>query len=107
GSLSGQLAAHDPALAGAVIFYGQAPEAGQVSAIACPVLGLYGENDPRTNASVEPFEKAMSAAGKRLEVHMLSGAGHAFFNDTRPSFNAAAARKATARTFGFLNEMLG
>lgn len=107
GSLSGQLAVSDPALAGAVIFYGQAPETGQVPSIACPVLGLYGENDPRTNASVEPFEKAMRSAGKPLEVHMLSGAGHAFFNDTRPSFHAAAARKATARAFGFLNEVLG
>jgi carboxymethylenebutenolidase len=107
GGLSGQLAVRDHALAGAVIFYGQAPEAGQVPSIACPILGLYGENDPRTNASVAPFEQAMRAAGMPLEVHMLPGAGHAFFNDTRASFHAGAARKATARTLGFLNEVLG
>ncbi|HTB21425.1 MAG TPA: dienelactone hydrolase family protein [bacterium] len=107
GSLSGQLAARDPALAGAVIFYGQAPEPGQAASLACPVLGLYGENDPRTNASVAPFEGAMRAAGKDVEIHMLTGAGHAFLNDTRPSFHAAAAREATARTLGFLNKVLG
>lgn len=107
GGLAGQLAVRDPALAGAVIFYGQAPEPGQVAAIACPVLGLYGENDPRTNASVGPFEQAMRAAGKPLEIHVLAGAGHAFLNDTRSNFHAAAARKAMARTLGFLNEVLG
>jgi carboxymethylenebutenolidase len=107
GGLSGQLAVHDPALAGAVIFYGQAPEPGQVATIACPVLGLYGEDDPRTNAGVPPFEQAMRAAGKPLETHFLAGAGHAFLNDTRSNFHAGAARKAMARTLGFLNDVLG
>jgi carboxymethylenebutenolidase len=106
GSLSGQMAARDPELAGAVIFYGQAPEPGQARSVACPVLGLYGENDPRTNASVAPFESAMRAEGKKVEIHMLPGAGHAFLNDTRPSFHAAAAREATALTLVFLNKVL-
>ena len=54
------------------------------------------------------FEKAngatldkMMAAGKEYEPHVYSGAPHAFFNDTRPSFTVGAARDAWARLLTF------
>jgi carboxymethylenebutenolidase len=106
GSLSGQLACLDPALAGSVIFYGSAPERGKLAAIACPVLAMYGETDTRLTAGLPDFEKGMAEEGKDLEVQVFPGAGHAFLNDTRASFHAAAARQAWARLLGFLAGVL-
>jgi carboxymethylenebutenolidase len=107
GGLSAQLACLDPGLAGAVLFYGGAPERAQLAAIACPVLGFYGEADARVNAGLPAFEQGMREEGKRLEAHVLAGAGHAFLNDTRPSFHAGAARQAWARLLGFLAQVAG
>jgi carboxymethylenebutenolidase len=99
GGLSARLAAHDPALAGAIVFYGMSPPDAEAAKIRCPVLGLYGALDPRINASVPAFQ---AAAGERLEVHTYDGAYHAFFNETRPVYSVDAARDAWARALGFL-----
>ncbi len=107
GALAAGLALRDRRLAAAVVCYGQAPDPGEAASVACPILGLYGENDPRTNASVGPFEAAMKAAGKECEVRFLKGAGHAFLNDTRSSFHAGAAREAWPLALGFLVRHLG
>ncbi len=98
GGLSGLLAANDPKLAVACIYYGASPAAELAPRIACPVLGFYGAEDSRVNDGIPPFEAAMKAAGKHFEVHMYPGAGHAFSNDRRPSYNVDASRDAFART---------
>jgi carboxymethylenebutenolidase len=97
GGVSALLAAHDPELAAAVIFYGSAPPLDLVPGIQCPVLGLYGGLDTRINDQVPAFEEAMKQHGKPFERVTYEGASHAFFNDERPSFHAAAARDAFGR----------
>jgi carboxymethylenebutenolidase len=106
GRLSAQLACLDPQLAGAVIFYGNAPQPEQLASIACPVLGFYGGDDKRITDAVPAFAEAMAAAGKSFAPHIYAGVPHAFFNDTRPSYRVAAARDAFSRTLAFLNEQL-
>jgi carboxymethylenebutenolidase len=98
GALSGLLAAHDSALAVACIYYGTSPGADLVPRIACPVFGFYGADDARINGTVPAFAEAMKAAGKQFEAHTYAGAGHAFSNDRRPTFNVDASRDAFART---------
>jgi carboxymethylenebutenolidase len=98
GALSGLLAAHDPALAVACIYYGTSPAADLVPRIGCPVYGFYGADDARINGTVPAFTEAMKAAGKHFEAHTYEGAGHAFSNDRRPTFNVDASRDAFART---------
>jgi carboxymethylenebutenolidase len=98
GALSARLACADPKLSAAVIFYGMAPPADQIANIGCPVLGLYGGLDARVNGGIAEFSAAMQKHGKRFEHQVYEGAQHAFFNDTRPSYNPAAARDAFART---------
>lgn len=105
GGLSAQLACSQSGLAGAVIFYGASPAAEQVAQIACPVLGIYGAEDERVNAGVPAFASAMVAAGKTFEAIYYEGAGHAFFNDTRPSYRPAPARSAWAQTLAFLDSV--
>jgi carboxymethylenebutenolidase len=101
GGLSALLACAEPALAGAIIFYGASPSADQVQGVRCPVLGLYGGEDARINEGIPAFAEAMSSSGKAFEYHVYPGAPHAFFNDTRLSYHVDAARDAWARTLGF------
>jgi carboxymethylenebutenolidase len=63
--------------------------------LKAPVLGLYGGQDQGIPAaSVEQMRKALAAgspAAKQSEIHVYPDAGHAFFADYRPSYNAADA----------------
>jgi len=102
GAVSALLATADPELAAAVVYYGLGPPAERVAAIACPVLGLYGQNDPRIMADLPAYIARMDAAGKRFERVVYPDAGHAFMNDTRASYRVGAARDAWARTLAFL-----
>jgi len=101
GGLSALLACTEPALAGAVIYYGASPSAEQVQGVRCPVLGFYGGEDARINEGIPAFAEAMRSSGKSFEQHIYPGAPHAFFNDTRASYHVDAARDAWARTLGF------
>ncbi|MGH9177054.1 MAG: dienelactone hydrolase family protein [Acidimicrobiales bacterium] len=77
-------------------FYGPAPDNPDFSKSRAAVLGVYAEQDDRVNASRERAEAALKAAGLTHEVRTFAGAGHAFFNDTGPRYNAAAANEAWA-----------
>jgi carboxymethylenebutenolidase len=88
------LQAGDQRLAAAVPFYGPAPENPDFSKARAAVLAIYGEQDERVNASRDRAEAALKAAGLTYEIRTFAGAGHAFFNDTGPRYNAAAAQQA-------------
>ncbi len=108
GGLSLQLALHRSDLAGAVMFYGH-PETDPavLKKVACPVLGLFGQEDegiPREK--VEAMAKGLQEVGKGAEVKIYPGAGHAFFNETRPSYRPEAASDAWKRTLAFLQARL-
>ncbi len=106
GALSARLACADPGLGAAVIYYGNAPAAEQLAKIVCPVLGFYGGLDARVNAGLPDLVSAMEKHHKRFEHHVYEGAEHAFFNDTRPSYDARASRDAFARTLEFFRREL-
>jgi carboxymethylenebutenolidase len=106
GGLSALLACSDPKLAAACIYYGSAPPAEKIPQIQCPVVGFYGGEDKRVNEGIPAFAAAMKDAGKSYESHVYPGAQHAFFNDDRPSYHAAASRDAFARTLEFFRTRL-
>jgi carboxymethylenebutenolidase len=106
GGLSVRLACADPKLGAAVIFYGTAPGADDLARIACPVMGFYGGADARVNAGIPDLVAAMQKHGKRFEHHVYEGAQHAFFNETRPAYDARASRDAFARTLEFFRKEL-
>lgn len=107
GGLSGLLACREPSLGAAVIFYGSRPDADQVKNVQCPVMGFYGSLDPRISDAVPGLASDMEAVGKQFTYRIYEGAHHAFFNDTRASYNADAARDAFAKTLQLFNEQLG
>ena len=104
GGMAARLACESPLLKGAVGFYGAAPTAEQIANLHCPVLCLHGELDERLVGTIPGFQKAADEAGKSYEAVVYPDAPHAFFNDTRSSYRADAARQAFARTLAFLDE---
>ena len=101
-------ATHSPNLGASVVYYGSPPDREQMAQITAPVLGLYGGNDARINATIPATDSAMKALGKSYEYHIYDGAGHGFLRaqDQNPA-NAAAAVAAWPRTVAFLREKLG
>jgi carboxymethylenebutenolidase len=94
-------------LMGAVIFYGRTPLE-LVPQISCPLLGNFGAKDTGIPPEkVKELEDALKKAGKQADFKVYEGAGHGFFNDTRPqAYNAEAAADAWKRTLKFFRERL-
>jgi carboxymethylenebutenolidase len=104
GGFAARLACESPKMKAAVGFYGAAPSPEQIATLHCPVLCLHGELDERLVATIPGFQKAADEAGKSYEAVIYPDAPHAFFNDTRASYRADAARSAWARTLAFLDQ---
>ena len=78
GGVSFTHATHSQSLGASVVYYGTSPSAEQLSSVKAPVLGLYGGNDARVNATIPPADSAMRALGKTYVHHIYDGAGHGF-----------------------------
>jgi carboxymethylenebutenolidase len=104
GAMSARLATVDPDLRAAVVFYGQNPPLEDVPNVRAAVLGLYAAEDPGITGQVPAFAEAMKAAGRPFRYRVYPGAKHAFFNDTRPNYQAEAAKDAWEQVLGFLRE---
>ncbi len=75
--------------------------------IVCPVLGLFGEDDPNPNpADVAKLDSELSRCGKLHEFHSYAGAGHAFMNEGRPSYRAEAADDAWTKCIAWFDRYL-
>jgi carboxymethylenebutenolidase len=100
------LQAGEQRMAAAVPFYGPAPENPDFSQAKAAVYAIYGEQDERVNASRERAEAALKTAGLTYEIQTFAGAGHAFFNDTGPRYNAEAAEEAWRDMLDWFNQHL-
>ena len=72
--------------------------------IACPVLGVYGGDDARVTATVDPTTKAMTELKKFYDPHVYAGAGHGFLRQQsgRDGANLKAAQQGWAEAIQFL-----
>lgn len=109
GGYSLQLALAEPALAGAVIYYGPLPtETSTIASLKVPLLGNFGGKDqgipPET---VREFERKARAAGRSVDFKIYPEAGHRFASSSDPTtFRADDARDADARTDAFFARTL-
>jgi carboxymethylenebutenolidase len=106
GKYSMKLAVAEPRLAAAVIYYGAPPtKASDIAAIQAPILGSFGGDDQGPHPDqVKAFEAALKAAGKKADIKIYPGAGHAFANVDNPwgGYREAAAKDAWSRALSFL-----
>jgi carboxymethylenebutenolidase len=110
GSTSFNTAVHaHPKLRGAVVYYGSSPASAELSKVRAPVLGLYGENDARVNATIPAADSAMKTMGKAFQSVILAGAGHGFLRqqDGQNGANLTATRAAWPQTLEFFRKQLG
>jgi len=108
GARSFGYAAAQPALHAAVVYYGSGPELPALADVKAPVLGLYGGDDARVNATIEPVAGEMKKLGKSYATEIYDGAGHGFLRDQagREGANRRATEKAWPRTIAFLRKNL-
>ncbi|NNM06207.1 MAG: dienelactone hydrolase family protein, partial [Gemmatimonadetes bacterium] len=109
GSSSFRMATEWPELGAAAVYYGSSPATSTLSSVATPVLGLYGGNDARVNATIPDAQAALDEMGKSYEVNIYEGAGHGFLRQQsgQEGANMAATRQAWPRTIAFFQEHLG
>jgi carboxymethylenebutenolidase len=101
------LAAGEPRLAAAVPFYGPFPSGASLAGSPnAAVLGIYAGLDDRVNSTKEAAEAALTGAGLVHEMRVFDGANHAFFNDTGPRYDKAAATDAFARAVAWFHQYL-
>ncbi len=109
GGQSFAYAAHQAALGAAVVYYGTAPsEPAELARVKAPILGLYGGDDARVNATIAPAEAELKRLGRSYEAVLHDGAGHGFLRaqDGRDGANLRAAEAAWPRTIEFLRKHL-
>jgi carboxymethylenebutenolidase len=106
GGLAYQLATMYPFNAAAP-FYGANPKPLEaVANISGPVFGIYAGEDQRITSGVTALVESMIKYKKTFQMKIYQGTQHAFFNETRPSYNKAAAEDAWTMTLAFFNKYL-
>jgi carboxymethylenebutenolidase len=109
--MGGQLALyaameHPDLIAACVDFYGLHPHVPiDAARVKVPVLGHFATRDKSApEAKARALAAAVAAAGGSFTLHSYD-AGHAFFNDTRPTvYSETNAKLAWERTLAFLKE---
>jgi carboxymethylenebutenolidase len=102
-------ASRSPNLGAGVAYYGAPGEATPLADVRAPLLGLYGENDARVNASIARVDSTLRAAGRSFDHQIFAGAGHGFLRQQggAAGANLAASRAAWPRTVSFFRTHLG
>ncbi len=97
-----------PELNAAVVYYGTSPDSTELTKIKAPVLGLYGGDDARVNATIEPAAAQLKKMKRVYEYEIYEGAGHGFLRAQtgREGANMRATQQAWPRTIEFLKKNL-
>jgi carboxymethylenebutenolidase len=63
-----------------------------VPQLHCPLMAAVGADDTNPSPQLaDVLRERLDATGQETRVTVYHGAGHAFFNDTRPNFSPRAA----------------
>ena len=103
-------------LSASVVFYGGnimgslgdgASPYDQSENIACPILGLFGEEDANpTLDDVAKIDGELTRLGKAHEFHNYGGAGHGFHCEVRGSYRPEAAQDAWGKAIAWFDANL-
>jgi carboxymethylenebutenolidase len=108
GTVAFEHAGSDAGAAASVVFYGTSPADSLLRRVSSPVLGLFGENDARVNATIAPATARLTELGRTFEHEIYPGAGHGFLRaqDGQEGANLEATRLAWPRTLRWLRSHL-
>ena len=109
GGVSFAHAAHAPGLGASVVYYGVTPKTTDLPSVRAPVLGLYGGNDARVDATIPPADSAFRSLGRTYTYSIYPGAGHGFLRQQTgmDGANLAATRAAWPATIAWFKKYLG
>ena len=107
GGRSFRYATVNPKLKAAVVCYGPPPDSTAIPAIHAKVLGVYGEDDARIDATLPDVERQMKAAGKWYHYKLYPGTGHGFLKPGRKGSDGPSVEQAWTDILGFYKEALG
>ena len=71
------------------------------------MLGIYGENDERIDATLPGTVAAMQSAGKTFTHEVYPGAGHGFLKPGRQGSDGPQVERAWTRILEFYRARLG
>ena len=107
GGQSFRYATNNPNLRAAVVCYGPPPDSAAIKRIQAPVLGIYGENDARIDATLPTVVAQMQSAGKTFTHEVYPGTGHGFLKPGREGSDGPQPAKAWTRILEFYRARLG
>jgi carboxymethylenebutenolidase len=99
-------ATNNPKLKAAVICYGQPPEHDALARIQTPLLGVYGENDARIDASLPDVAGRLKSLGKSFTYQTYPGTGHGFLKPGREGSDGPQVEKAWSNILDFFKKEL-
>lgn len=109
GGLALYALAKSRAFAAGVIYYQSLfPDPEDLRGIRAPLLCHYGTEDANTTqAEIDMFRESLERYGKKYEIHMYEGAGHAFLNNphAKDEANRKAAEESVAKTRKWLRKI--
>jgi carboxymethylenebutenolidase len=108
GSMTLALAAATPDVAAAAPFYaGFQPAADELAKIEAEMFCAFGAEDQGIPLDrVQAFEATLKSTGRNAVVRVYDGAPHSFFNDTKESYRADAARDAWEQALALFRRRL-
>jgi carboxymethylenebutenolidase len=107
GRVTWNVAIKDPSLRAAAPYYGRSAFIEETGSVRAAVLGVYAANDMGINSSIDTVREQLSAARRTYRINIYPDAGHAFFNDTRPTVYVESAATAAWRdTLAWFNTYL-
>ncbi|HUO50988.1 MAG TPA: dienelactone hydrolase family protein [Gemmatimonadaceae bacterium] len=108
GGVSFAHAALGPAVSASVVFYGVSPDSSLIGMVHAPVLGLYGGDDARVDATIPGADSVLQRLGRTYDHFVFAGAGHGFARDQagRNGANYAAIQQAWPKTIAWFRKYL-
>jgi carboxymethylenebutenolidase len=109
GGVSFAHAAHSPTVSAAVVYYGPSPSPQALQSVRAPVLGLYGGEDTRVNATIPAADSTLRALGRTYVQNVYAGAGHGFLRQQtgQAGANMTASQAAWPATIAWFRKYLG
>ncbi|MFN2635516.1 MAG: dienelactone hydrolase family protein [Gemmatimonadaceae bacterium] len=109
GGVSFAHAVRSPTLGASVVYYGVSPKTSDLEVVRAPVLGLYGGNDARVDATIPAADSALRAMGRVYVPTIYPGAGHGFLRQQTgmDGANLRAAQAAWPATIAWFRKYLG